>query len=440
LAFSSAKAFLAQECVNLRDVLEETLRFKYGLEGSRDFFEECQARLTYIQLEVENADAADSDRLEIASALLSQLSSLLTRIERSSIGEYSWPFVEELKKIAVATCTEATAADPNAKPQFHVWSSGGLDGYAIEPEQSRPSGSRKRIHTIVLPKTLKHCVLLHSILGHEIGHAVLRCSKHQNALGKIAADLVDGTVFANPIATAKWLYSAEAPDRVKKQLSSPKLAGVNEGNFFSRAAFWNLWVEEIICDFIGLITFGPSFVAAEVNLLYSMDPSGTGIGPKHPFVGCRANYLSTGATVLGLDSGALANANHNAAYQRFWESIRLKTQGNKWFDVFSKDRIDAFTRELANLFRRLQPALYEAPGEDDLGLLLDQLANNVPPVGAEVRGAGTIGLRPMDFRHVLYAGWIVAANEPSISFLNLNRLCEHAIMQQGAIAIELGGD
>lgn len=440
MTFASAKGFLIQECANLQDVLEETLRFKYGLEGSKDFFSECQARLAYIRTEVDSAAENEHDRLQLASVLLCRLSDLISRIERSSIGEYSWPFVEALKRIATATCTEATAADPNATPQFHVWSSGGLDGYVIQPELGRPSGSRKRIHTIVLPKTLKHCVLLHTILGHEIGHAMYRCSKHQRDLVEITNKLIANTVFADPNSTAQWLYSPQAPAQVKKQLASAELRsrGVNVGNFFTRAASWSAWIEEVLCDLIGLMTFGPSFVAAECNLLYSMDPSGAGIGPKHPLVGCRANYLAAAAKARGFASAKFSNDDLQKAYLGFWSSIDARTQNDAWFDVFPQAKIGEAVSELEKLFAPLQPALYMAPEEPTLRLLVEQLARHVPPVGFEVDNKQIMRWEKVDFRHVLYAGWIAAANDATLPFLNLNRLCEHAIMQQRAIEIELG--
>src|SRR5690606_2028545 len=125
------------------EVLDETLRFKYGLQGSKEFFEECQARLVYISDELAKTEETDSDNLQNIGALLSQLSALISRIERSSIGEYSWPFVTELTRIAAALCTEPTVTSPNTPPEIHILSGGGLDSYAIQPELSRPSGSSK---------------------------------------------------------------------------------------------------------------------------------------------------------------------------------------------------------------------------------------------------------------------------------------------------------
>jgi hypothetical protein len=155
----TAKDFLREECYSLKGVLEETLRFKYSLDSSGDFYEECQARLTYISDELAKTPDTDYPNLQNLSVLLVQLSALISRIERSSISEYSWPFVTELKRIAVAMCSEPTLTNPNTPPEIHVLSAGGLDTYAIQPELTRPSGSRKRIHTIVFPRTLALCAV-----------------------------------------------------------------------------------------------------------------------------------------------------------------------------------------------------------------------------------------------------------------------------------------
>src|SRR5688572_24994145 len=105
----TSKDFLQEECASLAKVLEETLRFKYGVEGSKEFFEECRARLSHLSSELETKAVTDLDGLAQSSRLLVDLSALISRIERSYIEEYSWPFVEELKSIAIALCTEPTA-------------------------------------------------------------------------------------------------------------------------------------------------------------------------------------------------------------------------------------------------------------------------------------------------------------------------------------------
>jgi hypothetical protein len=429
----TAKDFLVSECSNLKGVLEETLRFKYGLEGSQEFFEECQARLTFLADEISKTDESDLPALQKNSFLLNQLSNLISRIERSSISEYSWPFVEELKRIATATCTEPTLIDPKTPPHIYVLSDGGLDKYGIIPEQNRPSGARKRIHTIIFPRTLKHFVLLHAILGHELGHAMWRCSEHQNTIRNIVTKQLFATgVFANASATAGWLYAPNAPTEVKAQLA--RLPGVTAANFFQRVASWDAWIEEIVCDFVGLITFGPSFVAAECNLLYSMNCDGAGLGPMHPPVGCRVNYLLSAANLRGYDATNFSVESLRNSATTFWAALNAKKQPNTWFDVFTSAQLNQTCDALSNLMNGLPPALYPIPSEADLALLGSQLARAIPPVGFELDENKAVSCRKIDFRHVLYAGWIASTTPPEdVSFAQINRLCEHGMMQQRAI-------
>lgn len=432
------KTFLEQECSNLGHVLRETLRFKYGLDGSKEFFEECQVRLAFIKSELAVVSDDETKRLRKLTEELGDLSGLISRIERSSIEEYSWPFVQRLKDIANSACSEATLKDPKSLPMVHVLSDGGLDAYRIYPEQSRPSSSKKRILTIVFPRTLRHFVLLHSILGHELGHAMWSSPQHQGALRYILQKhLTAEGAFKDEAATAAWLYAEDAPTEVKKQLHEWNQSDVDEGTFFSRAAVWDAWIEEILCDFIGIATFGPSFIAACCNLFYAVDPSGLRVGPEHPPVACRANYLLTAATHLGLDRIEYKDSFLNESVDRFWQALRSKRHSDKWCTVFSETQIRGAIEAISQYMANLPPAGYVQPNEGDLSSLLSQIRTLVPPAGFKIGRNLTFQLRSVDFRHVLYAGWVVSTDAAKIPFEKINRLCEHAIMQQLAIDTKL---
>lgn len=432
----SAKEFLIQECENLKSVLEETLRYKYGPGGSREFFEECEIRRGFIAQELKNTNENEFSALQEQCQLLNELSALISRIERSSIGEYSWPFVEELKKIAIAICKESTLTDPDTPPNVHVLSDGGLDTYRIYPERKRPSASKKRILTIVFPRTLKHFVLLHPILGHEIGHAIWRCSKHEPKLRNIIEDALvknDGR-FSNSAATANWLYLKNAPVGVQSTLSKLGSShGVTEHNFFQRAN-WEAWKEEILCDLIGLIIFGPSFVAAHCELLYALIPSGEGFGIEHPPNGCRVNMMLTAARLMGYNNTtALPSGHLKDATVKFWKNLHSKRQPNPWFDIFTDKQIKAALDGIGALLNLFPPTHYPIPTDKVIKELFDQLINKVPPVGFRMDKNKTPECYTVDFRHILYVGWIASQHTEKMPFLILNRLCEHAITQQRGI-------
>lgn len=431
----TTKDFLSLECSNLQSVLEETLRFKYGFEGSKDFFEEIQLRLNFIKSELSSTSETDIAGLSTVSFLLNELSKLISRIERSSIQEYSWPFVQELKSIATALCTEKTAASPSLPPEIHVLSDGGLDAYRINPERNRPSGGSRRIHTIVFPRSLKHFVLLHSILGHEVGHAMWHCSDHRHdLLNAVKPNLFFGSgVFSDEKSVAAWIYSSSAPAGIKRILAGMAAKGVKQTNFFEYVSL-EAWCEEILCDFIGLLTFGPSFIAAEANLLLALDPSGAQFGVSHPPVGCRLNFLLTASNILGFDFDGYSDTTLKSAVTKFWADIETKKRTDSWFDVFTRKELEDTLNALSGVLSALPPAVYSNPSEQDLSFLVSQLEEVVPPTGFSIKADRKLNNRSMDFRHILYAGWITSVSLPDgLSFAQINQLCEQGIMQQLAV-------
>jgi hypothetical protein len=431
---SSSKAFLLQECANVRDVLDETLRYKYGGDGSKDFYEECLFRLESTKDGIEKADEADYDQLTLFSGQLRKLTRLIARIERSSIGEYSWPFVEELKELAASICAEATMLNDKTLPKIHVLSEGGL-GYHIDPEQNRPSASRRKILTIVLPRTLKHFVLLHAILGHEIGHAIWAHPKHQNRLKNIRDTHLckAGGVFESSAATAKRMFASNAPFLVKQELLA---RGATVANFFE-SSNWEAWIEEILCDLIGVLTFGPSYVAAACHLLLAMDPTAMKDGEDHPPIAWRLNLLLDAAHLLGMDSIVTGNGQSDLAAKAFWDDMKKRRSAEAWCNVVDTQSLQEALEAIAKLLGEHPPAAYPAGAEQVLPSLLADLGNLVPPAGFSVAGDVKL-LRPaVDFRHILYAGWI-SDQSSAVDFKTINRLCEHAIMQQRALKLFTG--
>ena len=436
----TTKAFLLGECDNIGALLDRTLRFDYGLEGSFEFYEECSARLGILQSELNAVDPANLPQVGILSRGLAELTQLICRIERSSIGEYSWPFVEELKRIAASICTEATIDDPDAPLKVYVLAEGALDAYCIYHERLRPSYAKRRLLTIVFPKTLKHFVLLHSILGHEIGHAIFGCTKHQATLVKdVLSHLTHvGGAFETAAATAAHIFSNTVPPSVLADLSS---RGATEANLFVEFSDWSSWWEELLCDVIGLVSFGPAFVAAECSLLYSLDVTGLGVGPYHPLVAWRINLLRRGAKLLGLDLLPENDSPLKEAMQEFWNYIDTFVKNDPWCDVLDDAEFLAALNGAEKLLSLHKPAAYPPPSFEAMEKMLSAIHRLVPPVGFAVDSQGEPHCDNVDFRHILYVGWIESRrqNGSGTTFSIVNKLCEHAIMQQRAISIALEG-
>lgn len=430
------QAFLKQECKNVAALLDQILKHDYGLDGSQDFYDECVTRLKFIEGQISRT--ADANVLEEWGYELNDLSKLICRIERSSLGEYSWPFVEELKKMANAICIESSASGKPSK--IYVLADGGLDAYCIFPEPKRPSHRNRLLLTIVFPKTLKHFVLLHSILGHELGHAIWRCSKHEHTIRKDVRAKFVGVpgVFADENSTLAHIFSPAAPAEVKSLLSVMAAHKIDQKNFFQWAN-WELWVEEILCDFVGLVAFGPSFVAAQCNLLPSINPNTHGFGPRHPSTAWRINLILRGATMLGFDALPPPAHPSRPKIEAFWKKMHSSRTADPWFDVLSDAQLSEALGGVSALLQKNPPAGYTHPDEEVVWELVRSLERGVPPVGFALTAEDTPACKHRDFREILYAGWIASVQPGMPSFEQINQLCEHAIMQQRAIEIQLKG-
>lgn len=430
----STQAFLLEECENVKDLLDKTLRHDYGPEGSSHFFDECAARLAFIRAQLQASNPNDGAMLALLGNFLSELAALICRIERSSLGEYSWPFVDEVKKIADAICRENTASNADAPPKVYVFAEGGLTSYAIYTERRRPTASKQRLLTIVFPKSLKNFVLLHTILGHELGHAIWQCSKHQHTLKRdVLAPLTSAGVLSSPAATAAHLFAANAPADVGVRLAAQ---GISQASLFQHAA-WPAWVEEILCDLVGLVTFGPGFVAAQCRLLYGVEPSGIVPGPHHPLVGWRVNMVMRGAKLLGYDRLPPPSSDLRAPMQNFWRYLDGFRKPDPWYDILTDLQLSQALDGVRRLLQSHPPAAYPPPSHGRIGSLVQKLIDLVPPVGHVISRDLMPKAVDVDFRHIIYAGWIATQHSSGIPFKRINQLCEHAIMQQRAIEIAL---
>jgi hypothetical protein len=342
-----------------------------------------------------------------------------------------------LKELASAICTEDTLEGKDIQPKVYVLADGGLDCYAIFPEQKRPTISKRRILTIVFPKTLKDFVLLHPILGHELGHALWRCSKHQKYIReKVIPQLLLGGIFSSQSSVAAHLFSPSAPADVLAELLPFRNGQIDQSNFFKWAR-WQAWVEEILCDLVGIVTFGPSFVAAKCELLYSLIPSGVSVGQDHPPVAWRVNLALRCAELSGYDQLPAAGDSMYAPLSAFWTRIKSFRATDPWHDVFGDDQLREALNALRVLLRSHPPSEYVTPDTAALRHLFEQVEENIPPVGFQIEGPKRLHHPAVDFRHMIYAGWLACDDTSSAKFATVNRLCQHAMMQQRAIDISL---
>jgi len=131
--------FLKEEFDNVRRALDETLRHDYGPEQSVDYYHECEARLTDIDAEISRIAATDAAKIYTYLSQLSYVATFVSLIERSRLGEFSWPFADELRRIAKTLLAEKDLKGDLLDPIIHVVSEG--QGYRIYYEAQVPVAS-----------------------------------------------------------------------------------------------------------------------------------------------------------------------------------------------------------------------------------------------------------------------------------------------------------
>ena len=109
--------FLEQQARNVEQALTETLRYDYGPKSTWDYYEECRKRLDLIKLAISTTLPTNYQGIEARIDELTSLSVWISLIERSRLGEFSWPFAEALRNMARELLAEKslTAFDARSK-------------------------------------------------------------------------------------------------------------------------------------------------------------------------------------------------------------------------------------------------------------------------------------------------------------------------------------
>lgn len=280
------RAFLLEEIDNVERCLNESLRHDYGEDHGAGFFQECRQRLDALRLV-----AAQTNNLGGLQSLAGQtidLANLISRIERSHRGEISWAFAERIAALAQLVCTDQSGSD-STKNLFYFGSEGGIDNYAVYPEQYGAKLANARIFSVIFPRTLRHHVLLHPILGHELGHAARAVPSIDNFISDVLGILSDESPLDEAQQFKEWL-KANLPQPGTDLESLPD-------SWFEEVSKY--WLDELFCDLFGLLIFGPSYIGAHCTLLCTVDPLGPSWDNEHPPVTCRLRLMYAAATHLG---------------------------------------------------------------------------------------------------------------------------------------------
>lgn len=430
------KDFLLKECENVRSTLKDVLRHDYAAGSSRDFYNEFSRRIDSLESFIGPADSTDTSALGMFAIELSRLSSLVHHMERSHAGEFPWPFTEYLQDLATPLCTEHLAEN-EGQPIIRVYAEGGLFSYQINLEDDLSVlDVGRRIFTIVFPRTLKHHVLLHAIFGHEIGHAAWTIPQHQAELkNRVLRPLKASGRLSSTSQATLWLQDPNAPPAVVdlRNQYDPSYSQIDHTKY-------DLWFQEFMCDLVGLVTFGGSFLAAHQTLLLSLDPTGYQWGPSHPPFVCRKAMLWHACKHLKWDQfpSTIKDPKLRKDVDAFVNSYSGPAQPGAWEDVFTQQQVGEAVDALVSIFNTAGTTCFVMPEEATLRPLVQMLDAQIPPCGSDLSGAETPVNRGVDFRHILMAGWLVAERANGSAgtqpdFMQLNKLCEMGLLQQRAI-------
>lgn len=149
------KEFLEQECANVRQLLNDTLRNAYSVEDGKRFYLECSSRVNALEKQIKDVEDDDLETQGLLSDRLSHLSQIISGIERSHIGEISWAFAEFLNELAVDICRHEEALPLAFDPLFFYSAEGGLHSYSVsfDPLREEITDAKNRIFNVIFPRS-----------------------------------------------------------------------------------------------------------------------------------------------------------------------------------------------------------------------------------------------------------------------------------------------
>lgn len=447
--------YVQEEHDNVERALRESLRYDYGPGQTVEYYEECRFRLEGIGGDlqrlresqgVEPALRTVSNSVTIPGLIgqLWDLANRLTLIERSHLGEFSWPFADAIREIASRLLVEEEGLEGKIPPIIHMIAEG--TSYQISSEQVLGVNKKRRLYTVAFPRQLKHHVLMHALFGHELGHATFYSNRQVAHLfaddppsRKIMSILRSGGRLRDVATAEQWLRRDDAPETVKSKLAKPT-GKLTEDHI-------KHWMVELVCDLFGLAIFGPAFAAAHRTYLehsckteYEIE-----IGKaSHPAYAIRRKVLVGALRVRGwLDpvTGPEDGPPHGA-------ELRLinyvgEDRFPDWATVFTDEQIGEALNLIANHFESNGISVARRPDGKALSDLVGRISFHLPPIRERIDEGGVSTTEQVLLEEQLYAGWTYwlgrdLVDDKPLDFFQLNQLCDLGLLQQQAVDISSG--
>ena len=137
--------YVQEEYDNVARALTESLRYDYGPGQTVDYYNECRFRLASINDELDRLRRDGDGPTSVVVAQLWDLANRLTLIERSHLGEFSWPFADAIRHIATSLLSEDEGLEGKIRPIIHMIAEG--TNYQILSEKILGLNKRRRLFT-----------------------------------------------------------------------------------------------------------------------------------------------------------------------------------------------------------------------------------------------------------------------------------------------------
>ncbi|MBD8471556.1 hypothetical protein [Sphingomonas sp. CFBP 8765] len=433
-------SFLREECHSVASALNETLRHDYGPDQSGHYFQECRERLQAIRQAIDEDPSMDRASIAAHMGELSALGSRISLIERSHLGEFSWPFAGVIRRIADTMFREPTI-DGLKPPIVHVVAEG-MDYQIVDDHV--PNGGLRRIIIVAFPRQLKHHVLIHAIFGHELGHTAYNVEGTGQTIQNRVMPILKRGILSDPGTARAWLERDDAPAAIRSASASARKRAFDEQTLVN-------WRQEIVSDLFGLLLFGPAFAAAHRTVIEALCPRPDSFqlgNSTHPPYPVRQRILARAIVKLGW-SKTISSPDAEDLYAAETALIGYLTQSvdDPWFDLLDDQQLEEALAAISQIFKSFPGTAYSPPGKRVLSELVRRLSLERPPIYQSLSKEGHPQNRVVPVAHCLYAGWTFwfgrdrlteaarrtdrEVREPS--FLEINRLCNQAILQQEAI-------
>lgn len=416
------KAFLQAACENVHRLLDGVLRFEYATHINERVFATLKERVSHLEHNLENAPLQG---LAALAADLGRVAEVVAQVEKSHLGEISWAFVDHFAPLANLTCLQnpapslMDAADKTDDLQkketieeleklnrvhFFFSSNGNLYSYLLHRERRGHDQGGAKIFNLQFPRAFKESVLLHGLLAHELGHALVDINKGK-WVSLIQSAFSDTALALNTDIEPNIPPDVAVPDKARDWVCTwrGKQVEVNRTHVQSIT-------EEIFCDVVGLLLAGPSFIFALAQLLWAIDPVDQGRSqlPAYPSFRVRITTLLDAVKFLKWDQ---------LIDQEVWAKIAAYafSQQNDGPALLSQVQIQQLVEKIkAELPKEV---LYGPPNRAVIDAVKLDLLDRVPPSVTRIakskdQNTLTVAVQKIDFRDILLAAWEVTTKEP----------------------------